>query len=70
MNAGTVTRTRVVTVEDLKSQGFTPEQIARLVRLRDFFDNATWVFECLDSMMEFRRIQFLKWRYEHGKVRG
>ena len=62
------TTTIARTVEDLRAVGLTPREIYRLRVLRDclgcyphleFFSNDEW-----------RKLLFMKWRYEHGEYAG
>lgn len=61
----TETRT-LITVDDLIAQGFTPEQIARLVALRNDYP----LVEAVGSQRELDRLRFLKWRYATGHLQG
>jgi hypothetical protein len=55
---------RVVSKADLEEAGFTAPQIDRLDQLK-----ANYPFlEFTDSIDEFRRLNFLKWRVRHGHV--
>jgi hypothetical protein len=53
-----------ITTEDLLRLDFSPEQIARLAALRDAYPALEFV-----SSEEWRRLVFLKWRYEHELLR-
>lgn len=52
-----------VTAAELLEQGFTPSEISKLVDLRDSWNPAA---EQVESTLDWRRIQFAKWLYEHG----
>lgn len=61
----TTTQLNTVTIPDLRAAGCSPRQIHRLVLLRDclryyphieLFENDQW-----------RRLLFLKWRFDHGE---
>ena len=61
----TETRT-LITVDDLGTQGFSPEQIARLIAMRNDYP----MVEAVGSRRELDRLRFLKWRYATGRLRG
>ncbi|MEX2315110.1 MAG: hypothetical protein WD628_05275 [Thermomicrobiales bacterium] len=53
-----------MTHSDLEQNGFSAEQIALLEQLR-----AVYPFvEFTDSIDEWRRLNFLKWRHSTGRV--
>jgi hypothetical protein len=54
---------RVENVEDLERAGFSPEQIKRLVAAREAYSP---LIELVESGQELRRLQFLRWLYQHG----
>lgn len=51
------------TLDDLKSQGFTPEQVRRLVVVSDRLADST---ESRAAEAEMRRLRFTRWLIEHG----
>ena len=55
---------RVVTHGDLELHGFSPEQIGRLDELKAVYP----YLEFTDSIEEWRRLTFLKWRHSTGRV--
>jgi hypothetical protein len=55
---------RVMTHSDLELQGFNPEQIKRLDELKAVYPH----LEFTDSIDEWRRLTFLKWRHTTGRV--
>lgn len=64
MTTSSTTMPRVVTHSDLEQNGFSAEQIALLEQLR-----AVYPFvEFTDSIDEWRRLNFLKWRHSTGRV--
>ncbi|MEZ4572966.1 MAG: hypothetical protein R2849_22130 [Thermomicrobiales bacterium] len=52
-----------VTAAELLEQGFTVEIISDLKILRDAWNPAA---EQVESMLEWRRMQFARWLYENG----
>jgi hypothetical protein len=52
-----------ITAAELLEQGFTPVEIRNLTTLREEWNPAA---EQTESMLDWRRIQFAKWLYEHG----
>jgi hypothetical protein len=57
-------RTDYITVEDLAAEGFTVTEIEALSALK-----AAYPFiEYVDSASQWRRLLFLKWRYQHGDL--
>jgi hypothetical protein len=53
-----------LTIEDLIDIGFTQDEIDKLVVLR-----ASYPFiEYAESDSQWRRLLFLKWRYQHGDL--
>ncbi|HLT20341.1 MAG TPA: hypothetical protein VKZ96_12840 [Thermomicrobiales bacterium] len=59
------TATTTHSTHQLASQGFTPEEIARLEALKCSYNAFR---ERCDSDREFQQLAFLKWRYEHGDL--
>ncbi|HEX5164803.1 MAG TPA: hypothetical protein VFV93_05360 [Thermomicrobiales bacterium] len=57
-------RTTEVTVDDLLAVGFTDDQIERLQALK----NAYPFIEYVDTAKQWRRLEFLKWRYLQGDL--
>jgi hypothetical protein len=57
-------RTTEVTVDDLLEVGFTADQIERLQALK----NAYPFIEYVDTAKQWRRLEFLKWRYMQGDL--
>jgi hypothetical protein len=55
---------RVVTHADLEADGFNPAQIKRLDELKANYP----YLEFTDSMAEWRRLSFLKWRHSTGRL--
>ncbi len=55
--------TRPVTAAELLEQGFSPSEIASLARLRENWNPAA---EQVESILDWRRIQFAKWLYDNG----
>lgn len=52
------------TAEDLEASGFSPAQIRRLDELKAVYP----YLEFASSVEEWRRLTFLKWRHQHGRV--
>jgi hypothetical protein len=50
-------------LDDLESQGFTPEQVRRLVVVSD---RAAESSETQEAEAEMRRLRFTRWLIEHG----
>jgi hypothetical protein len=63
--AGTTlnTATPQITAAELMEQGFSPVEIRKLTSLRGEWNPAA---EQVESTLDWRRIQFAKWLYEHG----
>ena len=61
------TQTDILTSDDLRARGFTAAQIERLELLQATYDPNREYFE---SNREFKRLAFLKWRYQQGQVEG
>lgn len=59
----TAESTRLLSAADLLEQGFSPKEISRLTELRESWNP---VAEQARSLLEWRRLQFTKWLYEHG----
>jgi hypothetical protein len=57
-------RTVEVTAEDLVEAGFTPEQVERLTALKSAYP----FIEYVDTAKQWRRLEFLKWRYQQGDL--
>lgn len=53
----------VPTEEDLESQGFTPDEVRRLVLISD---RAAQSAESRAAEAEMRRLRFTRWLIEHG----
>ena len=64
MTTSSTTMPRVVTYTELEQQGFNAEQITRLDQLRACYP----YLEFTDSVEEWRRLNFLKWRHSTGRV--
>jgi hypothetical protein len=58
---------RVETFEDLERAGFSTEQIKRLIVAREAYSP---LIELVESSQELRRLQFLRWRYQHGEYQS
>jgi hypothetical protein len=59
------TTTAPTTLHDLQAQGFTADEIARVQRLKDRYHPFR---ETCASNAEYERLNFLKWRYEQGRI--
>lgn len=57
-------RTSEVTADDLVAAGFTAEQILSLTALK----NAYPFIEYVDTAKQWRRLEFLKWRFVRGDL--
>ncbi len=55
---------RAVNSTDMEQLGFSAEQITRLDQLRACYPH----LEFTDSIEEWRRLNFLKWRHSTGRV--
>lgn len=64
MSAAMSTRVVELTVQDLLDQGFTTAEISRLATLRDSYP----FIEYAESDSQWRRLLFLKWRFQHGDL--
>lgn len=64
VTTSSTTMPRVMTSSDMEHLGFSAEQIARLDRLRACYP----YLEFTDSVEEWRRLGFLKWRHSTGRV--
>jgi hypothetical protein len=53
-----------VTADDLLEAGFTPEQVERLSALKSAYP----FIEYVDTAKQWRRLEFLKWRYQQGDL--
>jgi hypothetical protein len=53
-----------MTFSDMEQLGFSAEQITRLDQLRASYPH----MEFTDSIEEWRRLNFLKWRHSTGRV--
>ncbi len=62
MNTQTTTQPRI-TITDLEEAGFTPAEIDRLQACRARYHP---VIEQMETHAEWRRIQFLRWLYQHN----
>lgn len=60
-----LTTTGSLTVRDLRAQGFERAEIDRLVALGERYSPYR---EVCATDLDFERLTFLKWRYEHGYV--
>ncbi|HEU5370612.1 MAG TPA: hypothetical protein VFU69_19215 [Ktedonobacterales bacterium] len=58
--------TRDEEIECLQEQGFSADQIALIIRLRDDYTSGLYK----DEPPEQRRLDFLRWLYENGKIEG
>jgi hypothetical protein len=67
MAGTTIQTTSPVSAAELLEQGFSPLEIRKLSELRETWNPAA---EQVDSLLEWRRIQFVKWLYEHGHYAG
>lgn len=52
-----------VTAAELLEQGFSPVEIRELTSLREDWNPAS---EQVETLLEWRRMQFAKWLYDHG----
>ena len=64
MTTASTTMPRAVTSTDMEQLGFSAEQITRLDQLRACYPH----LEFTDSIEEWRRLNFLKWRHTTGRV--
>ena len=64
MSAALSTRTVEVTVQDLVDIGFTSSEIEKLAALKGHYP----FLEYAESDSQWRRLLFLKWRFEHGDL--
>ena len=55
------TAAQTIDMSELAAQGFSPEQIERLVQLRAVYP----LIEMVENSEQLRRIVFLKWLREH-----
>ena len=55
------TAAQTIDTSELAAQGFSPEQIERLVQLRAVYP----LIEMVENSEQLRRIVFLKWLREH-----
>ena len=62
MSAASLSRTDEVTAQDLLGAGFTTEQVERLTALKSAYP----FIEYVDTAKQWRRLEFLKWRYKQG----
>ncbi len=60
------TGTRTPTATELRAEGFTSDQIARLSALRAEYP----IVEIIDSQRGMQQLRFLKWRYATGRIGG
>jgi hypothetical protein len=63
-SSNTTSRYVTPTAEDLEASGFSPAQIRRLDELKAVYP----YLEFASSIEEWRRLTFLKWRHQHGRV--
>ncbi|MGH9175575.1 MAG: hypothetical protein ACRD1H_14515 [Vicinamibacterales bacterium] len=64
MAASTIRRPKPVSKAQLKREGFSSAQIERLTILRGSYPMPEFV----DSSSQFRKLEFLKWLYDTGKM--
>jgi hypothetical protein len=64
VTTSSTTMPRAVTCNDMELLGFNAEQIKRLDQLRACYPH----LEFTDSIEEWRRLSFLKWRHTTGRV--
>lgn len=64
MGAALSPQTDEVTAEDLLEAGFTAEQVERLTALKSAYP----FIEYVDTAKQWRRLEFLKWRYQQGDL--
>jgi hypothetical protein len=64
MSEPLTTLPRFVTRADLETDGFSPAQIERLEQLKAQYP----YIEFTSSIGEFRRLSFLKWRLDTGRI--
>ena len=57
-------RTSEITIDDLLAAGFTAEQVERLTALKSAYP----FIEYVDTAKQWRRLEFLKWRYQQGDL--
>jgi hypothetical protein len=65
MSATLSARVVEVTVEDLIDIGFTQDEVGKLSVLRAHYP----FIEYAESDSQWRRLLFLKWRYQHGDLK-
>jgi hypothetical protein len=53
-----------LTEQDLLDAGFTHEQVERLAALKSAYP----FIEYVDTAKQWRRLEFLKWRYKQGDL--
>jgi DNA-binding transcriptional MerR regulator len=58
--------TRDEEIQCLQEQGFSADQIALILRLRDEYTSGLYK----DEPPEQRRLEFLRWLYTNGKIEG
>ncbi len=64
LQAESTTITRDEEIQQLREQGFTPEQVDIILHYRDQYMNGTY----RDEPPEYRRLDFLRWLYTNGKI--
>ena len=64
MVAALTPMTRTLTVEALTQEGFTQQEISRLVDLRDRYP----YLEFTDSGKQWNHLKFVKWRFTNGDL--
>ncbi len=65
MSAASLSRQTIeVTAEDLLEVGFTEEQIKQLNALKSAYP----FIEYVDTAKQWRRLEFLKWRFKQGDL--
>ena len=56
--------TRTLSVEDLTAEGFTTQEVDRLLDLRDRYP----YIEFTDSGKQWNHLKFVKWRFTNGDL--
>ncbi|HEY7419986.1 MAG TPA: hypothetical protein VH593_32710 [Ktedonobacteraceae bacterium] len=51
-------------IQQLREQGFDQDQITFLMSCRDHYSSGTYV----DNPPEQRRLEFVRWLYQQGKI--
>ena len=63
VTTSTTSASTSITAAEMLEQGFSAVEIRKLKRLRDNWNPAA---EQVETMLDWRRMQFGKWLYEHG----